>query len=164
MGFSWEQDHSHNSVRTTFRLLSSPHFCWSPPHFTPRWTQAEPQTYVFLLSGCQIFAPCKFVLPCLSEWIKRSHCSRFHPVIYLSHLAFLHISPSWLPAPPLLSFFSQHPVSLHAHLLPTIDNIPDGAPLLATHRQINWSNNTPINSNYALISPGRSLLGAGERM
>lgn len=72
-------------------------------------------------------------------------------------------------SPTSLSFISpppgsQRPVSLHAHLLPTIDNIPDGAPLLATHRQINRSNNTPINSNYALISPGRSLLGAGERM
>lgn len=85
----------------------------------------------------------------------------FHPTV-TSHLHFLHIFPPYpspLQALPLLPC-SWLPVSLHAHLLSTIDNIPDGAPLLATHRQINQSNNTPINSNYALISPGRALLGA----
>lgn len=75
-----------------------------------------------------------------------------------------YLSPPSSPLLPSPSFFSWLPVSLHAHLLSTIDNIPDGAPLLATHGQINQSNNTPINSNYALISPGRALLGAGERM
>lgn len=50
--------------------------------------------------------------------------------------------------------------SLHGHLLPKTDNIPDGVPLLATYRQISQSNNTPINSNYTLISPGRSLQDA----
>lgn len=53
-------------------------------------------------------------------------------------------------------------VLLYKHLLPTTDSIPDGAPLLATHRQINQSNNTPINSNYALISSGRALLETGK--
>lgn len=85
------------------------------------------------------------------------------PFIPQSHLPFLHIFPSLLPALPLLPF-SWLPVSLHAHLLSTIDNIPDGAPLLATHGQINQSNNTPINSNYALISPRRALLGVGKNV
>lgn len=87
----------------------------------------------------------------------------FHPALSHSQFPYVHISPfpaPGSPSPPLLPS-SQQPVSLHAHLLPSIDNIPDGAPLLATHRQINRCNNTPINSNYTLISPGRSLAGAG---
>lgn len=75
-----------------------------------------------------------------------------------------YLSPPSSPLLPSPSFFPGFQFSLHAHLLSTIDNIPDGAPLLATHGQINQSNNTPINSNYALISPGRALLGAGGRM
>lgn len=87
----------------------------------------------------------------------------FIPQSLLTFLSFISLSP---PSPllPSPSFFPGFQFSLHAHLLSTIDNIPDGAPLLATHGQINQSNNTPINSNYALISPGRALLGAGERM
>lgn len=46
----------------------------------------------------------------------------------------------------------------------TIDNIPDGAPLLATHRQINRSNNTLISSNYALIRPERTQLATGREV
>lgn len=89
----------------------------------------------------------------------------FHPTA-TSHLLLLHIFPPSFPAPsppsPPSPSFSWLPDFLRAHLLSTIDKIPDGAPLLATHRQINRSNNTPINSNYALISPGKALLGAGK--
>lgn len=56
------------------------------------------------------------------------------------------------PFSPLFSW-----TSFRGHLLLKTDNIPDGVLLLATHKQINQSNNTPINSNYTLLSPGRSL-------
>lgn len=126
----------------------------------PRWTHPEPQTYVLLLSGFCFFFLANLSFPVFQDESNDLIALPFIPQS-LPHLPFLHIFPSLLPALPLLPF-SWLPVSLHAHLLSTIDNIPDGAPLLATHGQINRSNNTPINSNYALISPGRALLGAGK--
>lgn len=143
----WERDQPQYSVRTPSRPLSWP--CFTPDgHILSH----KPPSYPFTVS---FFLAC-FPLPFLSKWIKQPYSFLFH----LSHLDSLHIFPNMLSAlsrlPPRL------PVSLHAHLLSLTDSIPDGAPLLATHRQINQSNNTPINSDYALISPGRTLHGAGK--
>ena len=126
-------DHTHNSVRTTSR-----HYFTSEGH-----QHLNPQLQIPAL-----------ICPSLSFNMNQTLLFLFHFHHYLSPVSF---PPLPLPLFP----FSCLPVSLHAHLLSTIDNIPDGAPLLATHRQINQSNNTPINSNYAEISPGRALLGAG---
>lgn len=101
-----------------------------------------------------------FFLTNLSFPVFQHESNTLIPLSLSSHSPLAPSFPSHLS--PFSPSFSWLPVSLHAHLLSTIDNIPDGAPLLATHRQINQSNNTPINSNYALISPGRALLGAGK--
>lgn len=131
-----------------------------------RWTHPEPQTFKARISSDFW---CFLANLSFTDFQHESKNKSFSSLPFIpqslppSHLPFLHIPHPLLPtpSPPSPSFFWL-PVSLHAHLLPTIDNIPDGAPLLATHRQINQSNNTPINSNYALISPGRALLDVGK--
>lgn len=127
----------------------------------PRWTHPKPQTYS--TSSSYLVSASSSLLICLSLSFRMNQTIL---LLFLSSHSLSLTLLSFISSPPCsqpsLSFlFSWLPVSLHAHLLSTIDNIPDGAPLLATHGQINQSNNTPINSNYALISPGRALLGAG---
>ncbi len=114
----------------------------------------------FLLSSLLICPSLSFSI---SVWVKRFFFSPPSLILQFSPSFPSYLFPLHSPQPdlPLLPF-SWLPLSLHAHLLSTIDNIPDGAPLLATHGQINQSNNTPINSNYAMISPGRALLGVGK--
>lgn len=138
----WERDQPQHSVRTPSRPLSWP--CSTPDghilsHKPPSllFSSLFPPSFSFKVDQTTLFLPLSSFSP------------RFPS--YLSQHALSTLSSS-----PRL------PVSLHAHLLSLTDNIPDGAPLLATHRQINQSNNTPINSDYALISPGRTLHGAGK--
>lgn len=85
----------------------------------PRWTHPEPQTHVLLLSG---FFLANLSFPVFQDESNDLIALPFIPQS-LPHLPFLHIFPSLLPALPLLPF-SWLPVSLHAHLLSTIDNIP----------------------------------------
>lgn len=130
-------------LRTTSSLLVLPHFT----------SDAHSLIYSFPLLIC----------PSVSFGTTRTLSLLFPFLLTIKlHRSHSYISPSF-PAPSAPSpFFSLLPNLLHTHLLPKTDNIPDGVPLLATHRQINQSNNIPINSNYALISPGRSLLGVGK--
>lgn len=158
-----EQDHiNHKRILPGARSLSQ--LCQNNIQTTVvtllhlRWTHPKPQTYS-MSSSYLVSASSSLICPSLSFRMNQAIVLLFLSSHSLTLLSFISSPPC---SQPFLSFlFSWLPVSLHAHLLSTIDNIPDGAPLLATHGQINQSNNTPINSNYALISPGRAPLGAG---
>lgn len=103
------------------------------------------------------------------------------PLANLSFLAFQQESNNLIPGAFIaLSFKSFPPCSQQLALLPFFPRLPGfqaasahtfclrlitslmETPLLATHRQINRSNNTPISSNYVLIRPGRTQLAAGR--
>lgn len=144
--FSREQDHSHYSVSIQLTDVTLLYLKQTHKHIT-------------------ILCDLSYFPANLSFHVFQLESNNLIPLFLSSHSHFSPSPPSYLFPfffKPSLSFLTWLPVSLHAHLLPTIDNIPDGGALLATHRQINQSNNTPINSNYALISPGRALLVMGK--